>query len=104
MTPNEIPPRSRAASNFCALICLLLAQRLWLVPGASGFLILSDFDRIRLGARVSFLQDDGLLAIFGIEGYKIAPNAFFHLILYLISKHRLRIDELAERLRVLRRR
>jgi hypothetical protein len=61
-------------------------------------------DCIGKWAGASLLQNDGLIAILGLQRNQVAPDALLDLVLYLFGQRRVAIDVLAERLSVLRRR
>lgn len=54
------------------------------------------------GTRTALLQNNGLVAIFRVEGNQVSPDAFANLILNVVRDGRVAVDKLAERLSVLR--
>lgn len=91
--------------DLCAFVRFLGPQgRHAAIAGITVLLVSGGGDRVWQRAGVSSFQHQRLVTVLGVDGDKIAPDALLDLVLDLIGQSGMSIDELAERLSVLRRR
>lgn len=95
----------RNALGLLLLVGFFFLQRDCFTVGLGHILFLDTIGNcLWQGARTSLLQDNGLVAIFGIERNQVSPDTFANLILNVVRDGRVAVDKLAERLGVLGRR
>ncbi len=89
-------------SNLGMLVSLLISQGGRFAGLVHSLLVGSEGNAVIYRACVAPLQDDRPVAILGVQGYKVAPDALLNLILLLFGGVRgVRVNKLTERLGIL---